>query len=81
MSHFDLYYGRPIVAELSDEALLDEAVGIETDDTAFTEWMSESDAEHIRAVLAEAKQRGLMDRVREVVAMYRAEQERREAQE
>lgn len=57
--------------QLTDEALMDEAVVIEVGDTALTEWMSESDAEYVQAVMAEAERRGLMDRVRELAEMIR----------
>jgi DNA-binding phage protein len=71
MGHFDHTYGRPVVREMSDEGVMDEAVGIEIGDTALTEWMSDADAEYIQAVMAEAERRGLMERVRELAYIIR----------
>lgn len=60
--------GRP---RIDDDVLMDEAVSIEIGDTALTEWMTDADAAYIQGIIAEAKARGLWDRVQELAATFR----------
>lgn len=68
MSHFDHYYGRPLVGEMSDEALLDEAVAVEL---GAGDLVSEDDLNYAAEVRAEIARRGIGARIGELVREIR----------
>lgn len=68
MTYFDHYYGRPLVSEMSDEALLDEAVGVEM---GAGELVSEDDLSYAAEVRAEVVRRDIGARIGELVREIR----------